>query len=176
MAASRTPPLAAAAMKSVVWTGVFLWIGLMGAVDEIAFHQLLQWHNFYVHTDQYWRIFSNGVFHAFTLVMLLLGAWRLWTQRRRVSAVVNGRPFWSGVLLGAGGFQLFDGIINHKILQLHPVREGVENIWVYDLAWYIPAALVFLAGWLLWRGVRAEDTVAPAGEGDAERYRPHPAA
>ena len=52
MAASRTPPLAAAAMKSVVWTGVFLGIGLMGAVDEIAFHQLLQWHNFYVHTDQ----------------------------------------------------------------------------------------------------------------------------
>jgi uncharacterized membrane protein len=154
-------------MKAVVMTGVFLGIGLMGALDEIVFHQMLQWHNFYVGTTQYWRIFSDGAFHVFTATVLFLGAMRLWAQRRRVSTVVSGRPLWAGLLMGLGGFQLFDGIVNHKILQLHPVREGVEEIWPYDLAWNIPAAAILLAGWLLWRSLRAEDAVAPGPVDDA---------
>ncbi|MGE3913370.1 MAG: DUF2243 domain-containing protein [Chloroflexota bacterium] len=159
-------------MTSVVVTGVTLGIGLMGALDEIIFHQMLQWHNFYVDTTQYWRIFSDGAFHVFTTTMLFLGAMRLWSQRRRLSSVISGQPFWSGLLMGIGGFQLFDGIVNHKILKLHPVREGVENIWAYDLAWNIPAAVILLAGWLLWHRLRAEATVTPAPPDDAQARRP----
>jgi len=152
---------ASSATRAVVWTGACLGVGLMGALDEIVFHQILQWHNFYVDTDQYWRIVSDGLFHIFTTTMLYLGALRLWTQRRQVSTVVSGRPFWSGLLMGLGGFQLFDGTVNHKILQLHPVREGVgERLWIYDLAWNVPAALILLAGWLLWRKLRADDVVS----------------
>jgi uncharacterized membrane protein len=144
-------------VNAVLWTGVVLGVGLVGAVDETAFHQLLQWHNFYVHADRYWRVVSDGLFHVFTSAMLFLGAMRLWAQRRRVSLVVSVKPLGSGLLIGMGAFQLFDGIVNHKILQLHPVREGVDNIWMYDLAWNIPAALVLLAGLLLWRTRRAQE-------------------
>lgn len=41
---------------------------------------------------------------------------------------------WPGMLFGAGGFQLFDGVVDHKVLRLGQVRY-VENLWLYDLAW-----------------------------------------
>lgn len=142
--ANRTPR---EAVKQAVWTGVIIGIALMGAVDEIVFHQLLQWHHFYVDTTQYWRIFSDGAFHAFTAALWLVGALLLWRRRRDMATVLAGWPFWSGVFLGAGGFQLFDGTVNHKLLALHPVRVGAESQWPYDLAW-IASALILLAwGW-----------------------------
>lgn len=48
----------------------------------------------------------------------------------------------AGFFLGLGGFQLFDGIIDHKLLRLHQVRYGVD-ITPYDWGWN-PAALAFL--------------------------------
>ncbi len=75
----------------------------------------------------------------------------LWRERARVARVLSSRPFWAGILLGAGGFQLFDGVVNHKLLRLHPVREGVENIIVYDAAWIASSLILLGAGWLMWR-------------------------
>ena len=61
----------------------------------------------------------------------------------------------AGILLGMGGFNLYDGIVQHKLLQLHPVREGVEHVLPYDLAFNGIALLLLVAGWLVWRGARA---------------------
>jgi uncharacterized membrane protein len=139
--------------RSVLWASVPLGIGLIGAIDTIIFHQLLQWHNFYVDTTEFWRIFSDGVLHTFTTSMLFFGAWRLWQERRSFAEVIGSRPFWAGVLLGGGGFQLFDGVVNHKILQLHPVREGAENILVYDALWIGSALVMLAAGWAIYRAI-----------------------
>lgn len=171
MTPSRIPVQTGTAVRYVLWTAVLLGIGLIGAADEIVFHQLLQWHHFYDHAGPFWRVFSDGVFHVVTTAVLFVGALRLWVQRRRLSVILGSRPLWSGLLLGGGGFQLFDGIVDHKILQLHQVREGVANLWVYDLAWNVPAVLVLLIGWYLWRKTRFEPTVT-TGEGDAEHERP----
>jgi uncharacterized membrane protein len=53
-----------------------------------------------------------------------------------------------------GGFNLFDAIVDHKILRLHPVRENVANILPYDLAFGSIAVALLVVGALLWRGVR----------------------
>jgi uncharacterized membrane protein len=154
-------------LRALLVTGVILGVGVVGALDEIVFHQLLQWHNLYVHTTEDWRIFIDGLFHLATSTLLFLGALRLWSQRRLLGEVRDSRPLVGGILLGMGGFNLYDGIVQHKILQLHPIREGVENLLPYDVAWNVGAALLLLAGWLLWRGARsdprAEDHAAPAG-------------
>jgi uncharacterized membrane protein len=144
-------PVDGTILRATRITGMIIGIGLMGALDEIIFHQLLQWHHFHVHATQYWRIFSDGVLHAFTTAMLVWGAFRLWLYRHRTAALTSSRSLWAGVLLGAGGFQLFDGTVNHKVLQLHPVREGVANILPYDLAWNAFALLLLVSGWFLWR-------------------------
>ena len=148
---------------SALRPGLYLGIGAMGAVDEIAFHQLLQWHHLYVHTDRQGQIVSDGLLHLFTLAMLLLGAALLWERRREIAAVPGRRPFVAGFLLGAGGFQLFDGIVNHKILRLHQVREGVDDLLPYDLAWNVGALLLLLAGWLVLRGASGAGSARQRG-------------
>ena len=32
----------------------------------------------------------------------------------------------TAVALGIGVFQLFDGVVNHKILRIHQIRSGVD--------------------------------------------------
>jgi len=152
--------------RSVLWASIPLGIGLIGAIDEIVFHQLLQWHNLYVDASERWRIFSDGLLHTFTLAMLFFGAYRLWQERQSFSAIVSSKPLWAGVLLGGGFFQLWDGIVDHKLLRLHPVREDAGDMLVYDIAW-IASALVMLAiGWAIWRSIEpARVTEEPARSG-----------
>ena len=140
--------------RSLLWTGVILGIGLVGTLDQVVLHELLQWHNLYVHTTQYWRTFVDGLFHLATASLLLLGALRLWTQRHLIESAPNARPLVAGILLGMGGFNLYDGTIQHKLLQLHPVREEVDNLLPYDLAFNGVAVVLLVGGWLLWRGAR----------------------
>lgn len=150
---SRAEPTAPLAARRASWTGVVAGIGLMGALDEILFHQLLQWHHFYAHTTAYWQVFSDGLFHLFTASMFFAAVMLLWAQRRSFASVLRGAPFWSGFLLGAGAFQLFDGIVNHKLLGLHQVRMGADPLWPYDLGWIASGAAPLLVGlWLRGRG------------------------
>jgi uncharacterized membrane protein len=137
--------------RSALATGAILGIGAMGAIDEIVFHQLLRWHHFYVHTSESRQVVSDGLLHLFTLAMLLLGAFRLWRDRRTLAEILTARPLRAGVLLGLGGFQLFDGVVNHKLFRLHQIREDTDNLLPYDLVWNAAAVLVLLAGWGLWR-------------------------
>ena len=69
-------------------------------------------------------------------------------------ADVRRRKVWqpkkwvAGVLLGAGGFQLYDGIIQHKLMRLHQIRYHV-NIVPYDMVWHITSVLMVLIGIVL---------------------------
>lgn len=152
--------------RSLLWASIPLGIGLVGAVDEIVFHQLLQWHNFYVDASDRWRIFSDGLLHAFTLSMLFFGAYLLWQERRAFSDIVSSNPFWAGVLLGGGGFQLWDGVVDHKLLRLHPVREDAGNILSYDIAWIVAALVMLAIGFAIWHSIEpARVTETPARTG-----------
>ncbi len=142
-------------LRSALWLGVILGVGFLASVDNIIFHQLLQWHNFYSDTTQYWRIFSDGLLHAFTTTLLFLSAASLWERRRQLSRVLGSVPFWAGVLLGAGGWQVFDGTVIHKILRLHQVREDTDNLLPYDLAWNLFGLALLVPGWLMWRRARS---------------------
>ncbi len=154
-------------VRQLLLTGVNLGIGVVGSLDEIVLHQLLQWHNLYVHTTQVWRIFIDGLFHAFSSALLFAGALRLWGQRRSIGSLSSARPLIAGILVGMGGFNLYDGIVQHKLMQLHPVREGVENQLPYDLAFNGIALALLIAGWLVWRGVRTTEAAErPTSEPD----------
>lgn len=144
------------ATRSLLWTGIILGLGVIGSLDEIVLHQLLQWHNLYVHTTPFWRIFSDGVFHLASSALLLFGAFRLWRDRRLLGQLGSARALIAGIFLGMGAFNLYDGTIQHKLLRLHPVREGVANQLPYDVSFIGIAALLLATGWYLWRGVRAE--------------------
>lgn len=139
--------------RTLLMTGIILGVGVIGTLDEVILHQLFQWHNFYIHTNEYWRIVSDGLFHLFSSAFLLSGAVMLWRQRQVFSTWGETRVLLAGIFFGMGGFNLWDGIVHHKILQVHPVREGVDNMLPYDLGFNGLAVLLLLIGWLLWRSV-----------------------
>lgn len=126
-----------------IWVSAVIGVAVMAAVDEIVFHQLLAWHHFYDRSTPDVALLSDGMLHTAELVLLVAGFFLFADLRRR--GTLAGGPAWAGFLLGAGGFQLFDGIIDHKVLRLHQVRYDVDLL-PYDLAWNIAGLLLLLAG------------------------------
>ncbi|MCQ4259951.1 DUF2243 domain-containing protein [Stutzerimonas stutzeri] len=139
---------------------VFLGVGLMAAVDEIIFHQILAWHHFFDRSTPAIGLLSDGFLHAAELLMLAAGFY-LFVQLSRRAAVSRSHA-WAGFFLGAGGFQLFDGIVDHKILRLHQVRY-VDNLLPYDLAWNGFGALMLVIGFALWKRAKANQQRAERG-------------
>ena len=131
---------------------VMIGIGIMAAVDEIIFHQVLGWHHFYDLSTPTVGLLSDGILHACELLALVAGFFWL-LEARSHGAWRNSRTA-AGFFLGAGGFQLFDGLINHKVLRLHQIRYGV-NVVPYDIAWNAAALTLLCIGlWLLRRSQR----------------------
>ena len=133
--------------RRLALSGVLLGIGAAGALDEIVFHQLLHWHHFYDRADQGAALLSDGLLHAGTWAATVAGLGLLLAIRRPLPL----QRWWAAVLIGAGGFQLWDGVVHHKLLRLHQVRYGVDPT-AYDLAWNVAGLLLLLAGSLLLRG------------------------
>ena len=126
------------------WAGIFFGLGAIAFIDETVFHQLLHWHHFYDKSTLAVGLISDGLFHAFSwfatvaslFIVAHLRKLRAWDKRRWIGAAV----------LGAGVFQLYDGIIQHKIFRLHQIRYDVE-IFYYDLVWNVLAIFMILIGW-----------------------------
>jgi uncharacterized membrane protein len=134
-----------------LWSGFLFGLGLAAFIDETIFHQLLRWHHFYDKSTTDIGLISDGLFHAFSWFATIAGLF-MFSDLRRRNALWMTR-WWGGMLLGAGGFQLYDGIIHHKLMRVHQIRY-VENIFVYDLIWNILAVLMIIIGLILFLRTR----------------------
>ena len=135
--------------KRTIWSGVLTGVGLAAFLDETIFHQLLHWHHFYDKSSLAVGLLSDGLFHAFGFISLVVGLFLMADSLRRGGFVP--KRWWGALLLGAGGFQLYDGTIQHKVLRLHQIRYHV-TIWPYDLTWNHLAVVMIIIGVLLMRG------------------------
>ena len=132
--------------RRLLVAGLLLGAGAMGAVDEIVFHQLLHWHHFYDRGSGAARLVSDGLLHAATWSATVAGLALLADVRRRGS--FSRGTWWGAVLTGAGAFQTFDGVVDHKVLRVHQVRYGVDLLR-YNIAWTGAGLLVLAAGLLV---------------------------
>ena len=123
--------------------GALIGSALMAAVDEIVFHQLLGWHHFYDRSTTGVGLFSDGLLHTAEVLALVAGFFLHADLRRRDA--LAGAYARAGLLLGSGAFQLFDGIVDHKLLRLHQIRYGVD-IALYDWAWNLGGLALLLVG------------------------------
>ena len=130
---------------------------LMAGVDEIVFHQMLGWHHFYDRATPAVGLLSDGLLHAAELIALVAGFF-LFADLRRRHALARAHA-WAGVVLGAGAFQLFDGIVDHKLLRVHQVRYDVDLL-PYDLAWNGAAVALLALGVALALRARAHRAAA----------------
>jgi len=117
--------------RPLVSAGTLLGIGMGGFVDGIVFHQLLQVHNMLSATlpktsivNLEVNMFWDGLFHAFTWIMVALGLRMLWTAARRADVPWSGRVFTGALVLGWGLFNLVEGVIDHHLLGIHHVLEA----------------------------------------------------
>jgi uncharacterized membrane protein len=126
-----------------LWSGILFGIGLIAFVDEAVFHQILHWHHFYDRATPDIGLVSDGLFHAVSWAATV-GSLFLLADLRRRRAFWPAR-WWGGVLVGAGGFQLYDGTVQHKLFGIHQIRY-VPDLRPYDLTWNIAAALMIVVG------------------------------
>ncbi|WP_246942444.1 DUF2243 domain-containing protein [Bacillus pinisoli] len=129
-----------------IWSGVLFGLGLAAFIDETVFHQLLHWHHFYDLSTTDIGLVSDGIFHAFSWFSTIAALFMVADLKRRNAYKV--KTWWGGVLVGGGGFQLYDGIIQHKLMRIHQIRY-VENVIVYDIVWNGIAVLMIVFGVLL---------------------------
>jgi uncharacterized membrane protein len=154
------PPTGSRDRRRSLLVGFMIGVAIMAAVDEIVFHQLLGWHHFYDRSTPDVGLLTDGLLQTAYLV-LLVGGFFLFADLRRADAVATGST-WAGWFLGLGIFQLFDGIVDHKVLRLHQIRYGVDLL-PYDLAWNGGALVLIAVGAVLTWQTRGEGSpTAPA--------------
>ena len=135
--------------RSLLWPAVLVGIGVAGTLDEIVLHQLLRWHHLYDRGSQAAGLIADGIFHLGSTATLGIGLVLL--MKRWPIGPGPLRQTTAGILVGAGGFNLYDGLIQHKLLGLHQVRAGAPNNLPYDLVFIGVAAVTLLAELLLLR-------------------------
>jgi uncharacterized membrane protein len=143
-------------------SGALMGVGVAGFVDEVVFHQLLHWHHFYDLSTPSWGLISDGLFHTFSWFCMVAGLFLFADLRRRHSW--HKLRHWAGFCIGLGGFQLYDGTIQHKWWQIHEIRYDVALL-PYDLVWNVIAVVVLVLGVVLWRRTPAT-AVAAASTAD----------
>lgn len=147
--------------RSLIGAGLLLGAGLGGFVDGILLHQILQWHNLLSSvrppTDlvaMKYNMVWDGLFHAFTWLMVLAGVWRLWIASDAPRGEGSGRILVAGMLLGWGLFNFIEGSIDHQWLGIHHVHPGVDQL-AWDMGFLALGLLLIGLGyaWLRTLGV-----------------------
>lgn len=158
---------------------LILGVGLGGFVDGILLHQLLQWHHMLsssgddslglpeypvdtvpgLEMNTVW----DGLFHTVTWLAVLIGLGLLYSRiTGSPGRVWRSRELWGWVLVGWGGFNLVEGVIDHHLLGIHHVRGGPHQLW-WDLGFLALGAVLVAGGWLLQRSASRPATSRPAG-------------
>jgi uncharacterized membrane protein len=138
--------------RGTVWPVVVLGVGLGGFVDGIVLHQILNWHHLLSAVDASHRanMLADGLFHAGTWLLTVVGLVWLWAYVRRGRVDLRWSTFAGGLLGGWGLFDVVEGLVDHQILGIHHVRLGPHQL-AYDLGFLAFGLLLMTAGWLLGR-------------------------
>jgi uncharacterized membrane protein len=150
--------------RQPVTAGVLLGVGLGGFFDGIVLHQLLQWHHmvsgWYPPTslaNLQFNTLWDGLFHTLTYIVTVAGVILLWRSFLRHDGRWSLRSLFGCLLLGWGGFNLADGIIDHHLLGVHHIRDDLTGAaqLAWDIGFLVFGALLVLVGWWLLRQDRA---------------------
>lgn len=140
--------------RLLIAAGIVLGIGQGGFFDGIVFHQLLQWHHMFSELAPDTTVgglelntIGDGLFHLFDWVMTLVGLGLLWYAVKQQVALSTS-TLVGALLVGAGAFNIVEGLIDHHLLGIHHVKPG-DHQAVYDMAFLLAGALLVVIGWLL---------------------------
>lgn len=151
--------------RSLITAGILFGLGFGGFFDGVVIHQILQWHHMLTSVGYEdttvaglkLNTLADGLFHVVTYSFTLSGLLVLWLALERGTLSWSSRVFGGSLLMGAGLFNLVEGIIDHHILGLHHVKSGPNEL-AWDLGFLAIGALLAVAGWLLRRSEQKQVT------------------
>jgi len=139
----------------LIIAGIVLGIGLSGFFDGILLHQILQWHHMFSSirppttvSNLDWNTVGDGLFHAADWLLTVLGIALLWRAGGRLDVPWSSKTFVGSLLIGAGSFNLVEGLIDHQILGIHHVKSGPNQL-AWDLGFLAFGATLAAIGWIL---------------------------
>jgi uncharacterized membrane protein len=142
----------------LVAAGLVLGVGLGGFVDGILLHQILQWHNMLSSVvpptdliDMKYNMVWDGLFHAMTWTMCVVGIGLLFRAGGRANVRWSGAVFVGSLIGGWGLFNFVEGLIDHQLLGIHHVHPGAGQL-AWDMGFVVlGGAGMMLAGYTLAR-------------------------
>lgn len=151
----------------LLWGGVF-GFGLGALVDVFVFHLIFQTHHllsgFYdplTYDGLRTNVMFDGLFSLGMLAIAGLGAVMLWRTVNGANRTFSSLAVGGSALVGAGVFNVFDGIVDHYLLGLHDVVHGTE---AYNPHWVIVSLLMLGLGLLvLWLAERRDRPTRATG-------------
>ncbi len=141
--------------RPLIVAGVILGLGLGGFVDGIVLHQILQWHHMLSSVKPPTTIAQmklnmvwDGLFDAATWILTVVGITLLWQAVKRDDVPKSSNILFGSILVGAGAFNVVEGIIDHQILGIHHVKPGTNEL-IWDIGFIVLGGILVIAGWML---------------------------
>lgn len=149
----------------LIASGFLIGTGLSGFVDGILLHEILQWHHMFTGLRPAVNLpnieintLGDGIFHAANWIITVIGIALLWRAGGNKDVAWSSKIFVGSILIGAGLFDVVEGIIDHQILGIHHVKTGPNEL-AWDIGFLIFGATVAIVGWLLLRSGKKETSV-----------------
>ncbi|WP_049999299.1 DUF2243 domain-containing protein [Halococcus sediminicola] len=139
-----------------------LGFGFSGLIDVLVLHLVFQWHHLlsgiypmYTLEGLQTNIVADGVFSIAMLVIMCIGGGLLWQSERRHTHQLAVRPLAGAGIIGLGGFDLYDAIVDHAILGIHQPFSGAGRPLgiggQYNIHWTVVSLLFIGAGYYIYR-------------------------
>ena len=136
--------------RSLLVGGTVVGFGFGAVLDVAVFHHVLQTHHLLSNyrdpgtlAGLQWNVFWDGVFSLAMLAVTVVGAAVVWRAVNRAREPLSTTRLVGAVLVGAGLFNLFDGVVDHYVLSLHHVVHGTSH---WDPHWVLASVLLLAGG------------------------------
>ena len=151
--------------QPLIIAGILLGLGQAGFFDGIVFHQLLQWHHMFTNVESSNTVaglelntLGDGLFHLVDWLMTLAGLIVLWLAIRRDDVDLSSSTFIGAFCIGAGMFNITEGILSHHLLQIHHVKPGVHQL-AWDLGFIGAGILSAIIGGIVLNRHQSFDSI-----------------
>ena len=141
--------------KLLITAGILLGLGQAGFFDGIFFHQLLQWHHMFTNVESRNTVaglelntLGDGIFHVVDWLLTLAGIIVLWNAVKKDDVVLSNSSLIGSFCIGAGLFNVVEGILSHHVFQIHHVKPGIHQL-AWDLSFIGAGIVSIVAGWLI---------------------------
>ncbi|AGB36370.1 DUF2243 domain-containing protein [Natronococcus occultus] len=145
----------AASSRRVLLAGGTTGFGFGAVIDVVIFHLTLQTHHLlsgiydpYSLDGMRTNVMFDGLFLFAMLGVMGVGLGLTWRLVNGTDVRLSTTYLVGAIVVGAGAFNVFDGVVSHYVLDLHNVVHGTE---AWNPHWLAVSVLMLAVGLLVLR-------------------------